>query len=71
MLARTLRQGIDAGQIEPHDPDVLGAAITGALGEALVGPLAARRRSDALVASLVQFCLDAIPVKEPERSLAA
>jgi AcrR family transcriptional regulator len=71
MLAGTLREGVEAGEIEPHDSDVLGAALTGGLGEALVGPLAARRGSDALVAGLVQFCLDAIPVKEPERSLAA
>jgi AcrR family transcriptional regulator len=71
MFARALRQGVEDGEIAPHDPEVLGAAITGGLGEALVGPLAARRRSEALVASLVQFCLDAIPIKQRERSLAA
>lgn len=56
-----LREGVESGEIPPHDPEVLGAAITGGLSEALVGPLAARRRSEALVASLVQFVLDAIP----------
>ena len=61
VFVRALREGVDSGEIPPHDAEVLGAAITGGLGEALVGPLAARRRSEALVASLVQFVLDAIP----------
>lgn len=70
-FAGALREGVESGEIAPHDPEVLGAAITGGLGEALVGPLAARRRSEPLVASLVQFCLDSIPMKERERSVAA
>ena len=70
-FVRALKEGVEAGEIAPHDSEVLGAALTGALGEALVGPLAARRHSEALVASLVQFCLDAIPVRERERSAVA
>ena len=70
-FVRALEEGVEAGEIAPHDSEVLGAAITGALGEALVGPLADRRHGEALVASLVQFCLDAIPVKERERSSVA
>jgi AcrR family transcriptional regulator len=61
VFVRALREGVESGEIPEHDSEVLGAAITGGLGEALVGPLAARRRSEALVAGLVQFVLDAIP----------
>ena len=70
-FVRVLREGIDSGEIPAHDAETLGAAIVGGLGEALVGPLRARRRSDALVASCVQFCLHAVPEKTLERSLAA
>ena len=71
VFVAALREGVAAGEIPEHDSEVLGAALTGALGEALVGPLAARRRSEALVASLSQFCRDAIPAESAERSLAA
>jgi hypothetical protein len=62
-----LEEGIEAGELPPHDTDTVAAALVGAIGEALVGPLspaangAGRRRHEALVASLVQFCLSAIP----------
>ena len=71
VFVRVLREGVAAGEIADHDSEVLGAALTGALGEALVGPLAARRRGGALVASLSQFCRNAIPIESAERSLAA
>lgn len=70
MLAAALRQGVEAGEIAPHDPEVLGAALTGGLGEALVGPLAARRRSEALVASLVQFVMNSISATDREHARA-
>ncbi len=63
-FARTLRAGVDAGTLAPHDSDTVGAAIVGALAEALVGPLSQThepRRNEALVATLVQFALDAVP----------
>jgi AcrR family transcriptional regulator len=64
-FARVLADGIDSGELRPHDPETVAAALVGALGEALVGPLStangATRRKEALVASLVQFCLDALP----------
>ena len=44
VFARALRDGVEAGELAEHDSEVLGAALTGALAEALVGPLAARRR---------------------------
>jgi AcrR family transcriptional regulator len=54
-LARILRDGVERGELEPHDTQTYGAAILGAISEALVGPLGARQHSEALVASLVQF----------------
>lgn len=65
VLAGVLRDGVEAGELAPHDTESTAAALVGAIGEALVGPLApdARRAAhrEALVASLVQFCTSAIP----------
>ncbi len=46
-----------SGELEPHDTQTYGAAILGAISEALVGPLSdpKPRNREALVASLVQF----------------
>jgi AcrR family transcriptional regulator len=77
-FARMLEEGVAAGELRPHDTQTVAAALVGALGEALVGPLsatgrlggslalppngsAAARRKEALVATLVQFCLEALP----------
>jgi AcrR family transcriptional regulator len=56
-LARILRDGVDRGELEPHDTQTYGAAILGAISEALVGPLSEPkpRNREALIASLVQF----------------
>jgi AcrR family transcriptional regulator len=62
-FARVLADGVAAGELRPHDTRTVAAALVGALGEALVGPLAARRKGsqEALVATLVQFCQEALP----------
>jgi len=56
-FAGILRDGIERGELEPHDTQTYGAAILGAISEALVGPLSdpKPRNREALVASLVQF----------------
>jgi AcrR family transcriptional regulator len=60
-----LEDGARHGELRPHDSQTVAAALVGALGEALVGPLSERsRRREALVAGLVQFCLDALPKEE-------
>jgi AcrR family transcriptional regulator len=66
VFAGLLREGVDTGEFAAHDVDTAAAGLIGAIGEALVGPLSpaaarGRRRHEALVASLVQFCLNAIP----------
>jgi AcrR family transcriptional regulator len=62
-FARVLEDGVTAGELRPHDTRTVAAALVGALGEALVGPLSARRKGskEALVATLVQFSQEALP----------
>ena len=69
-FARVLEDGAAAGELRPHDSRTIAAALVGALAEALVGPLSARTRGskEALVATLVQFSLDALPTKEEARA---
>ncbi len=56
-FARILSDGVERGELEPHDTQTYGAAILGAISEALVGPLSdpKPRKREALIASLVQF----------------
>jgi AcrR family transcriptional regulator len=63
VFARTIEQGVTSGELPPQDARTVAAALVGALGEALVGPLSPGRRGshEALIATLVQFCLNAIP----------
>ena len=41
-FARVLEDGVAGGELRPHDTRTVAAALVGALGEALVGPLSAR-----------------------------
>lgn len=60
-FAETLRQGVERGELQPMDAETVAAAIVGALGEALVGPLSERGNGhEALVATLTSFCLRAL-----------
>jgi AcrR family transcriptional regulator len=62
-FARVLDDGVAAGELRRHDTRTVAAALVGGLGEALVGPLSAQTRvsKEALVATLVQFCQEALP----------
>lgn len=76
VFQQLLDEGVAAGELGPHDTDTVAAALVGAIGEALVGPLSptangARASHDALVASIVRFSLDALPRQDPDRALAA
>src|SRR3954469_16440630 len=63
LFASTIEQGIESGELPPQDAQTVAAALVGALGEALVGPLSPGRRNshEALIATLVHFCMNAIP----------
>jgi AcrR family transcriptional regulator len=71
-LRGVLDVGVDAGELAPHDTETAAAAVVGALGEALVGPLSPRGGAgEAMVASLVDFCMRAIPKEESRAGDAA
>src|SRR5262249_52320751 len=53
----SLREGILDGSLPPQDPDITAAALVGALGEVMTR---ASSHEEALVASLVRFCLRSI-----------
>ena len=62
-FAQVLRDGVEAGELAPQNVELTAAALVGALGEALVGPLspvADDVDADALVADLVTFCLRSV-----------
>ena len=70
VLAGVMQQGIDRGELAPHDTQTFGAALIGATAEALVGPLSTQPRpaaDEALVASLVSFAAGALPRQERSR----
>jgi AcrR family transcriptional regulator len=71
LFASTIEQGIANGELPPQDAQTVAAALVGALGEALVGPLSPGQRGshEALIATLVQFCMNAIP--QPARAEVA
>src|SRR3954449_5026203 len=63
LFARTIEQGVESGELPPQDAQTVAAALVGALGGALGGPLPPAHRGvqEPLIATLVQFCLNAIP----------
>jgi AcrR family transcriptional regulator len=64
VLVEVLGQGIERGELELHDKETTAAALVGAIGETLVGPLAADRNGHehtALVAAVVDFATRALP----------
>src|SRR5215208_391207 len=64
-FADVLDDGVRDGELRPHDTRTVAAALVGALGEALVGPLSAANgheaANEALIATLVQFSEEAVP----------
>lgn len=60
VFAGVVEDGIASGELPDQDPELTAAALVGAIGEALVGPLsptAAGGDSERLVRDLVTFCL--------------
>ena len=58
VFSASLREGVVDGSLPAQDPDLVAVALTGAIGEVLTQPHDADE--DALVASLVRFCLRSI-----------
>jgi AcrR family transcriptional regulator len=63
LMAEVIAEGIDAGELPKQDVDATAAALIGAVGEAMTGPLSPTTNGgdpDALIASLIRFCTRAI-----------
>jgi AcrR family transcriptional regulator len=62
-FARVLEDGVRRGELRDHDSRTVAAALVGALAESLVGPLSTANGGsrEALIATLVQFCQEALP----------
>jgi AcrR family transcriptional regulator len=67
LFAECIRAGVKARELPPQDPDFTAAALVGALGEALLGPLsdASGAQDATIVARVVSFCRRAISGREP------
>jgi AcrR family transcriptional regulator len=67
-FADVIESGVESGELPAQDPTTSAAALVGAIGEALVGPVsptAATRDPESLVASLRDFCIRSVTGKEP------
>jgi hypothetical protein len=64
-MAALIREGIARKELPVQDPDLTAAALVGAIGEALVGPLSdPQTDEERLVAGLTTFCLRSVTDKE-------
>ena len=71
LMAQVIGEGVDAGELPSQDVDVTAAALIGAIGETMLGPLSPTANGnggdpEALIASLLNFCTRAIG-EEPAR----
>jgi AcrR family transcriptional regulator len=73
LMAGLIAEGIEAGELPEQDVDATAAALIGAIGEAMVGPLSptspyngSADDPDRVIASLIDFCTRAIG-EEPAR----
>jgi AcrR family transcriptional regulator len=63
LMAAVIAEGIEAGELPAQDVDATAAALIGAVGETMLGPLSPTANGgdpDALIASLINFCTRAI-----------
>jgi AcrR family transcriptional regulator len=63
LMAEVIAEGIEAGHLPDQDVEVTAAALIGAIGEAMLGPLSPAANGgdpEALIASLIQFCTRSI-----------
>ena len=65
LIAGLIAEGVAAGRLPAQDPKLTAAALVGAVGEALVGPLADGSPAEELVPALSAFALRALGHQEP------
>ncbi len=61
-------EGVAGGQLPPQNPRISAAALVGAIGEVLVGPLAEARQSESVIPELVDFALRALGFRATDES---
>jgi AcrR family transcriptional regulator len=67
-FAGVIEAGVASGELPPQDPATSAAALVGAIGEALVGPVSpttGARDPESLIESLRDFCIRSVTGKEP------
>ncbi|MGO1052222.1 TetR/AcrR family transcriptional regulator [Crossiella sp. CA198] len=64
IVAEVLGRAVRDGDLPPQNPAVTAAALVGAVGEVLVGPLAAGHADPDTIPNLISFCLRAIGVDD-------
>lgn len=62
VIAEVVLDGVAAGQLPPQNATVVAAALVGAIGEALVGPLAIGTEDPDTVPTLIEFAQRALGV---------
>src|SRR5215217_7779261 len=63
-MAALIAEGVERGELPEQDPELTAAALIGAIGESLVGPLAAHDTDeDELIGGLTTFCLRSVTDK--------
>lgn len=60
VITAAISRGIASGELPPQNAAIVAAALVGALGEALVGPLATGAEDPETVPTLIEFTLRAI-----------
>jgi AcrR family transcriptional regulator len=60
VLTDAIADGVRSGELPPQNASLVAAALVGALGEALIGPLAAGAEDADTVPTLIEFTLRAI-----------
>jgi AcrR family transcriptional regulator len=63
LMAEVIAEGIQAGELPAQDVEATSAALIGAIGESMLGPLSPTANGgdpEALIASLINFCTRAI-----------
>jgi AcrR family transcriptional regulator len=67
-FASVIESGVSAGELPAQDPATSAAALVGAIGEALVGPVSpttAAHDPESLIDSLRDFCIRSVTGKDP------
>lgn len=57
-------EGVANGQLPPQNPRTSAAALVGAIGEVMVGPLAHAQQSESVIPELIEFALRALGFHE-------